>query len=176
MREEEPEHQEVVRAVEAGQDAIAVPPELLVEKEDAPAPPLNLYAQLLGMGVHEKIKLALRGNKDARTILARDTVKLIRRCVLQNPRITDAEVIAMARNRSADDEVLRLIAQRRDWIRNYQIRHALSTNPKTPLAVALRHVASLSERDLRFIAKSKNVPQTVAVQARRLLMSAGKPV
>jgi hypothetical protein len=59
-------------------------------------------------------------------------------------------------------------------VRNYRVRHALATNPKTPLAVALRHVSSLGERDLRLIAKSKNVPQTVAVQARRILASTGK--
>jgi hypothetical protein len=169
----------VVRAVEAGNDGIAVPEELLVETEGEPekAPaPQSLFARIVGMGVHEKIKLAMRGNKDARTILIRDPVRLVRRCVLQNPRVTDGEVIAVARNRSADEELLRMINEKREWMRNYQVRHALATNPKTPLAVALRHVSSLSERDLRFIAKSKNVPQTIAVQARRILASAGKDV
>ena len=168
----------IVRAVETGKDGIAVPTELLVEKEGEPEKPpaQSLYAQILTMGVHEKIKLAMRGNKDARTILIRDPIRLIRRCVLQNPRISDGEVIAVARNRSADDELLRMINEKREWVRNYQVRHALSTNPKTPLPVALRHVATLSERDLRFVAKSKNVPQAVAVQARRILTAAGKDV
>ena len=166
----------VVRAVEAGRDGIAVPTDLLVEKEGEPERPVpqNLYTQILAMGVHQKIKLAMRGNKDARTILVRDPIRLIRRCVLQNPRITDGEVIAIARNRSADEELLRMINDKREWVRNYQVRHALATNPKTALPIALRHVASLSEKDLRFIAKSKNVPHGVAIQARRLLLSAGK--
>jgi len=167
----------IVRAVEAGKDGIAVPGELLVEKEgEQPEKviPQSLYAQIVGMGVHQKIKLAMRGNKDARTILVRDPVRLVRRCVLQNPRITDGEVIALARNRSADEELLRMINEKREWVRNYQVRYALSTNPKTPLPVAIRHVATLSERDLRFIAKSKNVPQAIAVQARRILLSSGK--
>jgi hypothetical protein len=166
----------IVRAVETGRDGIAVPAELLVEKEGEPekALPQSLYSQILTMGVHEKIKLAMRGNKDARTILIRDPIRLIRRCVLQNPRISDGEVIALARNRSADEELLRMINDKREWVRNYQVRHALATNPKTALPIALRHVASLSEKDLRFIAKSKNVPHGVAIQARRLLLSAGK--
>jgi hypothetical protein len=169
----------IVRAVEAGKDGIAVPGELLVEQEEgAPekAIPQSLYAQIQTMGVHERIKLGMRGNKDARTILIRDPIRLIRRCVLQNPRITDGEVIAIARNRSADEELLRMINEKREWVRNYQVRHALSTNPKTPLPVAIRHVSSLTERDLRFIAKSKNVPQAVAVQARRILLSSGRDV
>src|SRR4030095_1394052 len=106
----------------------------------------------------------------------RDPIRLIRRCVLQNPRISDGEVISIARNRSADEELLRMINEKREWVRNYQVRHALSTNPKTPLPVAIRHVSSLSERDLRFIAKSKNVPQTIAVQARRVLFAARNDV
>ena len=168
-----------VRAVAAGKDGIAVPTDLLVETEgEAPEKviPQSLYAQIQGMGVHERIKLAMRGNKDARTILMRDPIRLVRRCVLQNPRISDGEVIAVARNRSADEELLRMINEKREWVRNYQVRHALSTNPKTPLPVALRHVTTLSERDLRFVAKSKNVPQAVAVQARRILTAAGKDV
>jgi len=166
----------IVRAVETGRDGIAVPAELLVEKEGEPekALPQSLYAQILNMGVHEKIKLAMRGNKDARTILIRDAIRLIRRCVLQNPRISDGEVISIARNRSTDEELLRMINEKREWVRNYQVRHALTTNPKTPLPIALRHVSTLAERDLRFIAKSKNVPQGVAVQARRILLASGK--
>jgi len=169
----------IVRAVEAGKDGIAVPAELLQEAEGGPvekAIPQSLFARIQTMGVHERIKLAMRGNKDARTILMRDPIRLVRRCVLHNPRITDGEVIAVARNRSADEELLRMINEKREWVRNYQVRHALSTNPKTPLPVALRHVTTLSERDMRTVAKSKNVPQAVAVQARRILAATGKDV
>jgi len=166
----------VVRAIEAGDDAIAVPGELLDEREGkATAPPQTLWAQILGMGMAEKLKLALRGNKDARSILSRDGSKLIRRFVLQNPRISDAEVIAVARNRSADEDLVRAIAQRREWMRNYQVRLALATNPKTPLVIALKQVGTLDGRDLRTLAKSKNVPQAVAAQARRLLLTTRAP-
>ncbi len=163
---------ELVRAIEAGEDGIVVPAEMLVEPEAPPAPPArSLYAQILTMKVAQKIKLALRGNHDARMILIRDTNKLIRRFVMMNPRITDGEVIGIARNKSADDELLRVITEHREWMRNYQVRLALATNPKTPLAVAVRQVGMLDERDLRQLAKSKNVPQAVAAHARRLLFT-----
>jgi hypothetical protein len=123
------------------------------------------------MDMSEKIKLALRGNRDARMILIRDGNKLIRRFVLQNPRISDSEIISLARNKGTDDELLRIVTDKREWMRNYQVRLALATNPKTPLPVALRQVASLEQRDLRQIAKSKNVPQAIAAHARRLLMA-----
>jgi len=122
-----------------------------------------------------KIKLALRGNRDARLILIRNTNKLLRRFVLLNPRIGEDEVIAVTRNKSADDELLRMIAERREWMRNYQVRLGLATNPKARLPVALRQVGTLDERDLRMIAKSKNVPAAISAQARRLLMTTKAP-
>jgi len=166
----------IAQAVEAGTDGITVPAELLVEPEQ-PAPPLarSLYAQIIVMGIGEKIKLALRGNRDARAILIRDAQKLIRRFVLQNPRVSDTEVIAVARNRSTDEELLRIIFDRREWMRNYQVRLALATNPKSPLVLALKQLATLTDGDLRLLAKSKNVSATVASQARRILLTMREP-
>ena len=181
MPEEEPElseaeASELVQRIEAGEDGIAVPAELVEEPEERKAPPPeNLYAQILRMPMAGKIKLALRGNRDARLILIRNTNKLLRRFVLLNPRIGEDEVIAVTRNKSADDELLRMIAERREWMRNYQVRLGLATNPKARLPVALRQVGTLEERDLRIIAKSKNVPAAVSAQARRLLMTTKAP-
>jgi len=181
MPEEEPELSEaeaaeLARRIEAGEDGIAVPAELVEELEERKAPPpQNLYAQILQMTMAGKIKLALRGNRDARLILIRNTNKLLRRFVLLNPRIGEDEVIAVTRNKSADDELLRMIAERREWMRNYQVRLGLATNPKARLPVALRQVGTLEERDLRIIAKSKNVPAAVSAQARRLLMTTKAP-
>ena len=181
MPEEEPELSEaeateLARRIEAGEDGIAVPAELVEEPEERKAPPPeNLYAQILRMPMAGKIKLALRGNRDARLILIRNTNKLLRRFVLLNPRIGEDEVIAVTRNKSADDELLRMIAERREWMRNYQVRLGLATNPKARLPVALRQVGTLDERDLRMIAKSKNVPAAVSAQARRLLMTTKAP-
>ncbi len=164
----------IARAVEAGEDKITVPVELLEEPEGERPPTQSLYVQILALGMGEKIKLALRGNRDARMILIRDGSKLVRRFVLQNPRISDSEVIAVARNRSADEELLRIISLRREWMRNYQVRLSLTTNAKTPLPIALKQVSTLADRDLRALAKSKNVSQTIAGQARRLLLAKGE--
>ncbi len=173
---DENEAAELARRIEAGEDGIAVPGEMLEEPEERKAaPPPNLYAQILRMGMAEKLKLALRGNRDARMILIRDSNKLLRRFVLLNPRIGEDEVIAITRNRSADDELLRMITDRREWMRNYQVRLGIATNPKAPLVVAIKQVGTLDERDLRLIARSKNVPMAIAAQARRLLMTVKAP-
>jgi len=171
----EPDVEELVRSIEAGEDGIALPEELVEEPERAAAapPPGTLQAQILLMNMPEKIKLALRGNRDVRLILMRDGSRLVRRFVLQNPRFGDAELVALVRNKNADDELLRIVGGKREWMRNYQVRLGLATNPKTPLPLAIRQVSSLDQRDLRQISKSKNVPQAIAAHARRLVMAHG---
>ena len=77
------------------------------------------------MAVIEKIKLALKGNKDARTLLLRDPNRTIRRFVLQNPRTTDEEIVALVRNRGTEDDLLRVVAGRREWVKQYQIKLGL---------------------------------------------------
>ena len=86
---------------------------MLVEPEKAKPVNPSLYNQILQMKVGEKLKLALKGNKEARTILIRDANRLIQRFVLQNPRISDDEVLAVAKNRSLDQELLRKIGEHR---------------------------------------------------------------
>src|SRR5690606_31710183 len=49
---------------------------------------LTLAQRILQMSVSEKIKLATLGNKEARTLLLRDTNKLVAIAVIQSPRIT----------------------------------------------------------------------------------------
>jgi len=81
-----------------------------------------------------------------------------------------SEIVMLARNRNLDMELLRKIGDHKYWTRNYQVKLALVSNPKTPLAIALHFVNTLMERDIRFLAKSKNVSATVTAQARRWLM------
>ena len=169
MTQEETDLQAIAESVERGDDPYVVPAELLVEPEPNALVNKSLFAHILQMSVGERIKLALKGNRDARMILIRDTNRLIQRFVLQNPRLTEDEVVTIARNRNLDVDLLRKIAENKQWPRNYQVRHALVTNPKTPLTSALHFVGTMMERDLRLLAKSKNVSATIAAQARRLL-------
>jgi hypothetical protein len=166
----------IAEAIERGDDPYVVPAELVEESELQPAAAAekSLYAQIRAMSVGERIKLALKGNHDARMILIRDTNRLIQRFVLQNPRISEDEVVMIARNRNVDSDVLKLIGENRNWVKNYQVRLGLASNPKTPLAVALHALGTLAERDLRLLAKNKNVSTTVVSQARRLLAQRGK--
>jgi hypothetical protein len=171
---DEPENLEALAEdIQAGRDTIVVPEVLLVDRGLEPHVAGNLQAQLRDMSVGARLKLALRGNRDARTLLLRDGNRLVQKFVLQNPRITDEEIIAMAKNRNIDREMLDGICRRKEWVSNYQVRLSLATNPKTPLAMAVRFVPTLLPRDLRILAKSRNVPAAVNGMAKRLVIERG---
>ena len=177
---EHPESKEAVVAVaeqvKAGNDSIAVPAELTAESAHPAATMADvslqkpLWAQIRDMNTAERIKLALRGNKEARMILLRDSNDQIRRLVLQNPRITEEEIVMVSRDRNTDEEILKLICESRDWVKIYALRAALVENARTPTANALRLLATLDEKDLSRLGKSKAVPNVISVQARRLLL------
>jgi len=135
---------------------------------------LSKYQQAQNMGVGAKIKMALTGDKEWRTLLIRDTNKLVNSAVVKNPRITEPEVLTISKSVIQNEEILRVICQNKEWIKNLEIRKALVLNNKTPLPVALRFMGFLSEKDLAAMAKSKNISSVLANQARRMLSNKKK--
>ncbi|MEM7411880.1 MAG: hypothetical protein AAF430_16740 [Myxococcota bacterium] len=134
----------------------------------------SLYSVIQNLSVFQKIKLARMGNKEARSLLVRDRNKIVAMAAVTSPKISDTEMIAIAQSRNVCDDVIRVIARNRDVTRNYQVKHALATNPKTPQATAMQFVNYLQDRDLRQLMKSKDVPTVVATHARRILTRKGK--
>lgn len=133
----------------------------------------SLFQRIQRMKVTEKIRLAMTGDKEARNFLVRDSNRLVQFAIISNPRISEGEVAAIACSRNVDEDVLRRIANNREWTKLYPIRLALSTNPKTPVPIATKLVATLITKDLKQIAKSKSVATAVAQTARRLLPEKG---
>jgi hypothetical protein len=150
--------------------------ELVAETAAEPTPELgnNLYALIQGMTVFQKIKLARMGNKEARGLLVRDRNKIVASAAIRSPKITENEIVSFAKMRNVCDEVLRAIAQNRDWTRSYSVKLALATNPKTSPPSAVKFLNYLQERDLRNIMKSKDVPSAISTHARRILSKKGK--
>lgn len=132
------------------------------------------YQLYMTLGVSEKIKFALTGDKEWRSLLIKDSNKLVSSAVIKNPRITDAEVLAITKSKVQNDEVIRAICANREWIKIYPVKKALVENAKTPLPQALRFMTVLTEKDLQYLAKSKNVSTIISTQARKLLMAKDK--
>lgn len=145
-----------------------------VDEEELDEESLSKYQQLQEMTVNEKIKMALTGDKEWRTLLVREANKQINTAVLRNPRISEGEVLAVAQNRSSSEELIRVILLNRDWVKLYDMKKALVHHPRTPVQQAMRMMNFLSERDVKELATSRNVTQPIINNARRMLMTKKK--
>jgi hypothetical protein len=140
------------------------------EDEEDARKKLNMTQRILKMSVSEKIKLATLGNKEARTILLRDSNKLVCMASVTSPRITDGEILGLANSRTVNADVLRHIYSNRDFTKTYAIKVSLVKNPKVPLPTALKMMFTLQEKDIKELARDRNVPQTIQSQAKAFMM------
>ena len=148
-----------------------LPEALIKEKDelDEEADEGSLYKQILVMGVSQKIKLAITGNKEARGLLIKEPNRLICGNVMKNPRITDSEVVLFSASKSVGEEVFRAIVANKDWIKNYQIKFNLVSNPRVPLPTAMNLLTHIRGKDLELIAKSRNVSKSIANLAKKMV-------
>jgi DNA-binding CsgD family transcriptional regulator len=135
---------------------------------------LSKYKLAQLMGISEKIKMALSGDKEWRAILVKDANKLVSGSVIKNPRITEAEVHTLVKSGIQNDEIMRLICANKEWIKSYKIRKALIENSRTPVQNAMRYLGTMSEKDLISFAKSKNIGSVISTMAKRLLFNKKK--
>lgn len=115
----------------------------------------------------EKIRMCVVGNAAARAILVRDNSKAIATAAVNSPSLTEMEAIAMSQSKEVSDEVLRIIANKRELTRSYEIKRALCFNPKTPVGISLKFLAHLRDNDVKELSRSRNVAtpiKTAAVQ------------
>ena len=162
------EEQAQVEVIRSGQDAVVVPAELLKESPDS-AKSQSMAELIRAMKGPQKIKLAMFGNRTVRSLLIRDSIRQIPLFVLQNAKLTEDEVAEFSRNSNLDESVLREIANNPQWMKSYQIKLNIVSNPRVPLDLSLRWLKFIQERDLRILSRSKNVPSVIANQSRKLL-------
>jgi hypothetical protein len=145
------------------------PPTLvqLTEGEQLDPKKLVLWRRLQFMTVAEKVMAAYRGDRMARMLLVRDRNKLICGAAMRNPRMSEQEAESIASMRNVDDEVLRLLGNRRDWMSKYNIMLTLCKNPKSPLGVVLPFINRLTLRDLKGLKDDRGVQQVVREVARK---------
>jgi len=132
---------------------------------------LTLLQKIQGLPVAEKRLLAMRGGREARSILIKDTNKQIVMAVLDNPKIKEAEVEMFAKSRSIPDEALRRITRTKEWMKNYGVLLAVVSNPKTPAGVAVPLLFNLKLRDLMALEKNRNVAEVIRTTSKKLVQS-----
>ena len=128
----------------------------------------TLLQRVAKMTVAQRVQFAIKGSSEARRTLIRDSNKVVQRAVLQSPRLTDQEVEAFASMSTLTDEILRLIANNRNFRKNYVVVRNLLNNPKTPLDVSLHMLPMVNAMDLKKLTTNKNIPETLRSTATKL--------
>jgi len=142
--------------------------EVAEEAEPDPVKRQTLLQQISRMNVSQRVQFAMKGSGEARRTLIRDSNKVVQRAVLQSPRLTDQEVEAYASMANLTDEILRMIANNRNFRKNYTVVRNLMNNPKTPLDVTLHMLPMLNALDLKRLCTNKNIPETLRTTAVKL--------
>src|SRR5690606_10539804 len=108
---------------------------------------ISVINRIMKMGMKDRMRLAMKGDREARNILIRDPNRIVTQAVVNNPRITEQEIEKIASMRSITEDVLRQIANNRQWARAYPVVHNLARNPRTPIANVLTILSRLHLRD-----------------------------
>ena len=155
-----PDAGEAARADETGTDAGGG------EAEEGDEPDGKIVMATLT--VMERVKLAVKGTREQRTVLVRDPNKMVSAAVMGSPKLTEAEVEGISKMTNVSEDVLRIIANNRSWLRNYAIMANLVRNPKAPIGVSLRLLTRLNSRDIKALARDRNVPDAIRRNAGKM--------
>lgn len=123
--------------------------------------------------VLDRMKLAMKGTREQRGQLIRDSNKLVSAAVLSSPKLTESEIESFTRMGNVSEDVLRVIGHNRAWLKNYNIVMGLCRHPKTPPAISMQLVHRLNEKDLKTLTTDRNVQEGLRLLARKIV-SKGK--
>lgn len=165
------------RGVEPGATAAASADAPLVDAGAEPAaglaPADTDQPQLLSsLPIVERMKIAMKGTREQRGQLIRDSNRMVATAVLSSPKLTDSEVEAFTKMGNVSEDVLRTIGMNRSWLKNYGVILGLVKNPKTPPAISMQLLGRLNEKDVKMLAVDRNVPEALRLIARKLMVKA----
>jgi hypothetical protein len=148
----------------ANSTATAAMPAVAAQKK--PNPPgtprrQNTLQKINSLDVKGRIQLALKGNKEERSILIRDGTKVVALAVLEAPKLSDGEVEKFAGQKNVLEAVLRQIPLKRRFMKNYIVVRNLVANPRTPLDLGLSLMKNLLVQDLKNLSANKEISETI---------------
>lgn len=122
---------------------------------------LSTLQKIATLTVSARVQLAMRGTREERMILIREGVKVVALAVLESPKLSETEMEGFASMKNVQEIVLRGIASRRRFMKNYAVVRALASNPRSPLDVGLPLVKTLLVMDLKNLMRNKSVSELV---------------
>ena len=146
-----------------------VAPNLTEERPIGEEERISIATQVARLTVPGKVELAVKGNREVRRILSRDASSMVARAVIASPKLTEDDIVSYAASSLTHEEVLRFIADSRQWTANRQVVNALVLNPRTPPPAAIRFLKSYQTNELRSLTQNRSLSAAVRQEARRLL-------
>ncbi len=163
-------HKSDAQALQNGQTELEVPEEITKHDDELTAKDREYLIEKVGrMDAVEKIKAALTGNLETRMLLIRDSNKIVARAVMLSPKVSESEVEGYAAAKNVSEDVLRLIAMNRKYMKSYVVLRALVNNPRAPIDVSLPLLNRLNDPDLKGVAVNRNVADVIRTMAAKLI-------
>lgn len=130
-----------------------------------PGTPPQLRVPDLGLGrpvsLGERKSLARTRDRTLLLRVLRDPSPDVVKILLENPTLTETDILRLVSRRPVNDAVLREVFGCVRWAVQYRIRLALVKNPHTPLDIAVLLTATLRDRDAQVIFASPELDETV---------------
>lgn len=142
--------------------------EFSLEDESVSGERISMINRIMRMNMKDRVRLAIKGDREARNILIRDPNRVVAQAVLKNPRITVQEIEKISAMRTVPEDILRQIAISRQWARSYTVVHNLARNPRVPIGNVMGILTRLQQRDLLALSKNRNISDAVKRQAGRI--------
>ena len=101
--------------------------------------------------------------------IARDQDHRVIRTLLDNPRLTEMDVVKIGATRPTSRSVLEVIYNHSKWISRYSIKKVIVLNPHSPLSMALRLMTFIKLQDLEEVLQSPDLNPVLVEEARRIL-------
>jgi hypothetical protein len=141
----------------------------LSELPEDPGPAEAERKDLSTLSVLDRMKLAMKGTREQRSVLVRDSNKLVAAAVLSSPKVNEAEIEAFTKMGNVSEDVLRIIGTNRGWTKNYGVILGLCKHPKTPPALAMTFAQRLHEKDLKALMTDRNAKEGLRLLAKKIV-------
>ena len=138
-----------------------------LEKQLGPERPLRPADRPLTLG--ERKALARTHLREKLLLLVRDPHPQVVAILLDNPHVTEADVVKIAAARPAAPEALARVAAHPRWSVRHAVKRALVLNPATPLADAIRIATTLRAPELAEISADHSLPDALRQHATEIL-------
>ena len=140
----------------------------------------QLIARLPQLPLGQKITLARRGTGRVAGALLADGHTQVLSVVLDNPSLTEAQVLKALSRERLPVGVVKAVAQHRKWSHVYNVRLALVRHPSSTLSTILAYLPELTVSDLRELAApgivSENLRKYLLAEIQQRIRRGEKPV